>query len=237
VAGPGEGGVMVKPYYENEWGKLYHGDCLEIMDFLAFEYGEGWADMVLTDPPYSTPTVASFGRQVCKRLSDLAIQEHYFTAVKGHLEIVASSNAPFLVFCDDIYSAVLTGLFYQYKQTGLLVWDKKRIGMGKPYRKRHELIFFAHRESVPLNSDEVSHIPTVLEYPIKKEHHGAEKPVDLLALLIGGLCKPGGTVFDPFGGSGSMAMAAETVGRKWVICEMEEQYCEIIAKRLQARLN
>ena len=36
----------MKPYYETELGKLYHGDCLEIMPLL------GTVDLVLTDPPY-----------------------------------------------------------------------------------------------------------------------------------------------------------------------------------------
>ena len=36
------------PYYETELGKLYHGDCLEIMPLLEP------VDLVLTDPPYPT---------------------------------------------------------------------------------------------------------------------------------------------------------------------------------------
>ena len=36
----------MKPYYETELGKLYHGDCLEIMPGLEP------VDLVLTDPPY-----------------------------------------------------------------------------------------------------------------------------------------------------------------------------------------
>lgn len=36
----------MKPYYETELGKLYHGDCLEIMPQLEP------VDLVLTDPPY-----------------------------------------------------------------------------------------------------------------------------------------------------------------------------------------
>ena len=37
---------MRKPYYETKLGKLYHGDCLEIMPELEP------VDLVLTDPPY-----------------------------------------------------------------------------------------------------------------------------------------------------------------------------------------
>ena len=38
--------MMLKPYYETELGKLYHGDCLQIMPMLEP------VDLVLTDPPY-----------------------------------------------------------------------------------------------------------------------------------------------------------------------------------------
>ena len=37
---------LPKPYYETELGKLYHGDCLQIMPELEP------VDLVLTDPPY-----------------------------------------------------------------------------------------------------------------------------------------------------------------------------------------
>lgn len=222
----------MKEYYRNEHSVLYQGDCLDVMRRISL-CGDT-VDMILTDPPYSTPTVASFGRGVCRRLSDLAIQEHYFRDVKCHMESVASDSAPFLIFCDDTYSAVLTGMFYHYKQTGLLIWDKKRIGMGSPYRKRHELIFFAHRNSVPLNKGDISHIPTVLEHPFTKKYHGAEKPISLLNILISGLCPKGGTVLDPFAGSGSTAVAAQRAGRRWVAAELDEEYCEIAAKRLEA---
>jgi DNA modification methylase len=37
----------MKPYYETELGKLYHGDCLEILPQI-----EEKVDLVLTDPPY-----------------------------------------------------------------------------------------------------------------------------------------------------------------------------------------
>ena len=39
-------GGRMTPYYESKLGKLYHGDCLEIMPELES------VDLVLTDPPY-----------------------------------------------------------------------------------------------------------------------------------------------------------------------------------------
>jgi DNA modification methylase len=36
----------MEPYYQNDLGVLYHGDCVEIMPHLPK------VDLVLTDPPY-----------------------------------------------------------------------------------------------------------------------------------------------------------------------------------------
>jgi len=209
--------------------QLLHGDCLEAIKDLP---GNS-IDMVLIDPPYSTPTVASFGRKVNKRLSDLAIQEFYFSKIKEELERVMTSDAPLFIFCDDIYYAVLVGLFYEWKQINLLVWDKKRIGMGKPFRRRHELLFYANRGKAATNGT-MSHIPTILEHSLTKKHHGAEKPVELCEKLIAEFCPIGGKVLDLFMGSGTTGVACKNLNRGFIGMELNKEYFDIATKRIQS---
>jgi len=61
-----------------ELNKIYNEDCIEGMKKIP----SASIDMVLTDPPYTSPTVHAFGRQKVNRLSDLAIQEFYFAEIK-----------------------------------------------------------------------------------------------------------------------------------------------------------
>lgn len=62
--------------------------------------------------------------------------------------------------------------------------------------------------------------------------HPTQKPVATLAHIIANICPPGGTVLDPFMGSGSTGVAALSIGRKFIGIEREPQYFEIARKRL-----
>lgn len=61
--------------------------------------------------------------------------------------------------------------------------------------------------------------------------HPTVKPVALMRWLIRLVCPAGGLVLDPFGGSGTTAVAALQEGRRCVLIEREPQYAEIARKR------
>ena len=105
--------------------------------------------------------------------------------------------------------------------------------MGNPFRKQHELIFYANRGSLELNKTNMSHIPTVIKETLTKEYHGAEKPVKLLMKLIDGLTKENATVLDCFMGSGSTGVACLNTNRKFIGIELDDGYFNIATNRIQ----
>ncbi|MBC9786673.1 site-specific DNA-methyltransferase [Heliobacterium chlorum] len=64
-----------------------------------------------------------------------------------------------------------------------------------------------------------------------RNHHPTVKPVDLMAWLIKLVTPPGGIVLDPFGGSGSTAVAARKNGFDFILIEREEEYAEVARAR------
>ena len=68
-----------------------------------------------------------------------------------------------------------------------------------------------------------------------KNTHPTVKPLKLIEYLLNLLNYPGDPVIlDPFGGSGTFGVASEGLKRRWIMCEKEEKYCEIAAKRIES---
>jgi DNA modification methylase len=64
--------------------------------------------------------------------------------------------------------------------------------------------------------------------------HPTVKPTNLMQYLCRLVTPPGGTVLDPFMGSGSTGKGAVLEGFKFVGCEKESQYVEIARKRIES---
>jgi len=219
-----------------ELNRIYNMDCIEGMEQIA----DSSIDLIITDPPYTTPTITAFGREKVRNVADLSIQETYVKTLKREFERILKPDAPIFMFCDDNYYPSIFRAFYNWNNTQMLTWDKGRIGMGKPFRKRHELIFYANRQSIDYHRTEgITHYPTVLNYkPVGSEKvHGAQKPVDLIADLIKGFSVEGSVVLDCFMGSGTTAVAASKTGRQYIGFELNEEYVEIANKRLDNEIS
>jgi len=66
-----------------------------------------------------------------------------------------------------------------------------------------------------------------------KEAHFAVYPPELIEPCILAGCPEGGTVLDPFGGSGTTALVADRLGRNSILTELNEDYIEIARNRIE----
>lgn len=67
--------------------------------------------------------------------------------------------------------------------------------------------------------------------------HPAPFPINLAQDHILSWSNEGDFVFDPFGGSGTTAIAAENAKRRWALCEISEEYANKAVERIKAHIE
>lgn len=236
---------MTEPYYSDELVTIHHGDALDVLGDLP----PGVADAVLTDPPYSSggrrENARSLRKSMIRRTEDddwiagdsmsTAGFVWLMRAVANRSKSALKVGGHFLSFIDwRMYPNLAAALeSADLRQHPTLVWDKTHFGMGAVFRNQHEWIahFSRGNPQDPARRD----VGNVLRCPpVRDGDHPTEKPVALMASLLGVVCPPGGLVVDPFAGAGSTLAAAKMLGRRGVGIEVDERYCEVIARRMQA---
>lgn len=69
---------------------------------------------------------------------------------------------------------------------------------------------------------------------VRKVGHPTQKPTDLMRYLCKLVTRPGGTVLDPFMGSGSTGKAAKLEGFEFIGIELDPEYCKIAEARINS---
>lgn len=212
-------------YYQDDFVTLYHGDCLK-------DHRE-WldADVLVTDPPYGRnfKTQAGFTNAAGHGSStSRSIANDKDTTVRDGA-LAVWGNRPAVAF-GDIMLAPPTGT------RQVLIWQKPEDagvrGAMAGFRRDTESIYLVGRWSSGIGGG-----TSVLRHgthvagptgPAAIWGHSHAKPLSLMEQLIS--LAPG-VIADPFAGSGSTLAAAKNLRRKAIGVELEERYCEIIAKR------
>ena len=84
---------------------------------------------------------------------------------------------------------------------------------------------------------DVFDIPTTCNGMGEKTPHPTQKPEELVRKLVLASSHPGEIVLDPFSGSGTTAVVAQQLHRKWLACDMNGQYNEWAISRLRNVAN
>lgn len=78
-------------------------------------------------------------------------------------------------------------------------------------------------------------VPSLKGASSEKVGHPSQNPEALIDILIQSTTRPGDLVLDPFLGSGTTAVVAQALGRRWVGIDLEQEYIDMSKKRLKAR--
>ena len=234
------------PFYTDESVTLYYGDCETVLPSLSF------VDHVITDPPYSEHVhgkqwVASALTRGRARFSGPGLKtELGFPALTGfQRELVATFAAKrvrrwTLVFSDiengSEWRDALTFKGLDYART--CVWVKPDAApqfTGDRPGSGAEVIVCAHVSGAKKWNGGGRHgvfTHMVNNFGRTEREHPTAKPLTLMTELVALFTDEGETILDPFAGSGTTGVAAKLNGRKAILIEREEKYCEIAAKRL-----
>jgi DNA modification methylase len=122
-----------------------------------------------------------------------------------------------------------------------IVWVKPRLVLSRGhYHWRHEPCWYAVREGATghwqgardqstawtIGSDDGTEDAGTV--------HATQKPVECMRRPIVNNSARGEAVYEPFAGSGSTLIAAETTGRTCLAMELDPRYCDVIVQRWQA---
>lgn len=211
-------------YYQDDYVTLFHSDCLE---------NQNWkfADVLVMDPPYGrawkqgdTNTARGWADT-----THCGIQGDSTTYARDAVLGVWGKQKPALSF-GDLMLAPPAGTKH------VLIYDKGTdagfTGAVGGYRRNIEAIYLLGKgwgSGLGGRSAVVQTRKSAGGNLARTTGHPHTKPGDVMEMLID--AAPNGVIADPFAGSGSTLVAAKALGRKAIGVELEERYCEIIAKR------
>lgn len=218
-------------YYQDESVTVYHGDCREMTDWLE-------ADVLVSDVPYGIDYRSNQRRQTLAR----SIEGDEDTTVRDTALTMWEADYKRGIYNPD-RPALIFGTWRIPRPMGtrmVLIWDTKgALGMGAmdlPWKPSHQEIYVLGKGFRGHRGSDVIVCAPVQSLGYNGRTHPHEKPVELMMQLID-KCPPG-VVADPFAGSGSTLVAAKRLGRRAIGVEVNEAYCEVIARRLdQGVLN
>jgi site-specific DNA-methyltransferase (adenine-specific) len=239
----------VEPYYADDDVTLYLGDCREVLPALALT-----VDCIVADPPYAEtslpwdrwpdgwPTVAATATSSMWCFGSMRMfldRRDEFAGWKLSQDIVWEKHNG-SGFHADRFRRVHEHATHWYRgEWGSVHHDVpvtqdatarriKTSGRPEHFGERGQ-----HQYTTEAGGPRL--MRSVLR--VRSAHHRAihptEKPPGILDPPIRYACPPGGTVLDLFAGSGSTAVAARMSGRRSVLIEANERYCEAIVRRLQ----
>ncbi len=205
--------IGVEPYYREDAGVIYNADCLDILPKMP----EKCVDLVVTDPPYGVGIDGKF-------VDDFS-QAEKLNNVKANLICSFMSPRRLHEFFNMLDKWRFERCLWWHKSSDI-AWAWRGWCMNSevicifsnPQTIWHKINIKARRDfyNLPFRGG--------------KTGHPATKSLEICTDIIQRISI--GIILDPFLGSGTTAVAAKQLGRKYIGIEIEKKYCDIAVQRL-----
>ena len=237
---------------------LLQGDALDAGSYQClFPNGE-LARIVLTDEPFNVRIAGNVTGK--KHHAEFAMASGEFSRE----EFFAFNRTWMHHCAEMLITGGLIGTFIDWRSVeivlaagrelgldllNIIVWEKTNGGQGSLWRSQHELLpIFKKGASPHINNVQLGRFgrwrSNVWPYPggssvgsdaqTHSNDHPTVKPRAMLEDALLDVSNRGEIVLDPFVGSGSTLLAAETTGRVCRAIEIDSRYCDLIIARWQA---
>lgn len=225
-------------YYEDEQIKLFHGDARGFLPTIE----DRAVDCVITDPPYSERTHRN------ATSNKAGERDHPLTSSRGFASIATLDLRSLVAEFGRVSRRwVVATLDYHHaaefdnqppeglRVLRLGVWVKTnptpQISGDRPAQGWESIAYMHRADERPRwhGGGKAGNYVTPIPPP---EGHPTAKPLGMVADWVRLFTDAGDTILDPFAGSGTTLRAAKDEGRKAIGVELDERYCEVIAKRL-----
>lgn len=206
-------------------------------------------NVMVTDPPYGVVLDQSWrdkalgskamakGNQNLVANDDRADWTDVWVLFQGNIAYVWHASS----FTDVVMESLRKANLEPKQQ---IIWNKSVMVMGRSdYHFKHEPCWYAIRKNANhgwvgdrkqttiWDAAPPNHIMGGSKE--EKTNHPTQKPAILYEKAYSNHCKPGDSVYEPFGGSGTAVVVSERLGLKCLAMELDPKYCDVIVKRWQ----
>ena len=251
----------MKPYYQDKWVTIYHGDCRKMGVREVPNYS---IRTIFADPPFNVRkryvTYMDNKQEIdywlwyrkwldicMRKLSDNG--SIYIMALSRHLPNLFELMAPRghfinLIIWRNISAEHSKQSFWNSYQP-ILLYSRTRDYLFNTYAQTRKGLerwvefkngakgqLLDYWDDIPFVYAGSIHHPEAILKPLTNEkEHPTQMPLALAERAIIFSSNKGDYILDPFLGSGTTALAAKKLNRHCIGYEIEEKYCEIAANR------
>ena len=194
--------------------KVICGDCLEVMKHIP----DNAVDLVVTDPPYG------IGLNYGAGVDDS--EASWFDMFNNIIPIFKSKSQ--MTIMPSCQIRRLPYIYQHHPPDWLIAWYKGSPGHQSfvGFNDWEPHLVYGKRDGIQMHDYfQTKLVPA-------NNGHPCPKPIEWGRWLISRASKENDIILDPFLGSGTTAVAAKQLGRKYIGIEINPDYCKIAEQRL-----